>query len=57
VAGKLGELQGIVFEQNNFIMDILKKEGFKLLEEQAEIGRRLMARMGISFFPHLIRPG
>ena len=25
VAGKLGELQGIVFEQNNFIMDILKK--------------------------------
>ena len=28
VAGKLGELQGIVFEQNNFIMDILKKEGF-----------------------------
>ena len=56
MAGKLGELQSIVYEQNNFFMDILKKEGFKFTEEQTEICRKLLAKMGISFFPLYTRP-
>ena len=55
MAGKVGELQGIVLDQGRFILNILNEQGFVLTEEQSKIGKSLIARMTVSFMPYVVQ--